>query len=138
MLGLGGQTLADMLRAEDAVGIRSSKKAIINLHLDGGPPQMDLIDPKRDAPSEIRGEFGSIRTKIPGFHVTELLPRLAANAGKYAFLRSLVGADPSSADCATRKSVRRINSPQRASSPDGRSPAASLHPAAKFWHTPFG
>ena len=93
VLGFGGLTLADVLRGEDAAGIRSSNKAIINIHLDGGPPQMDLIDPKPDAPSEIRGEFGSIRTKIPGFHLTELLPRLAAHADKYVFLRSLVGAD---------------------------------------------
>jgi len=54
---------------------------------------MDLIDPKPDAPSEIRGEFGSLRTSIPGVHLTELLPRMAANASKYVFLRSLVGAD---------------------------------------------
>ncbi len=93
VLCFGGWTFADMLRFEAAAGIRSSNKAIINIHLDGGPPQMDLIDPKPDAPSEIRGEFGSIRTKIPGFHLTELLPRLAAHADKYAFLRSLVGAD---------------------------------------------
>ena len=57
MLGFGGLTLADMLRAEDAAGIRLSSKAVSNIHLDGGPPQMDLIDPKPDAPSEIRGEF---------------------------------------------------------------------------------
>lgn len=91
-LGFGALTLADLLRGE-AAGIRSSTKAIINIHLDGGPPQMDLIDPKPDAPAEIRGEFGSLRTKIPGLHVTELLPRIAAHADKYVFLRALVGAD---------------------------------------------
>ncbi|NDD37929.1 MAG: DUF1501 domain-containing protein [Verrucomicrobia bacterium] len=92
-LGFGALTLADLLRGEAAAGIRSSNKAIINIHLDGGPPQMDLIDPKPDAPSEIRGEFGPIRTKIPGVHLTELLPRIAAHADKYVFLRALVGAD---------------------------------------------
>ena len=92
-LGFGALTLADVLRGEAAAGIRSSNKALINIHLDGGPPQMDLIDPKPNAPSEIRGEFNSIRTKIPGLHLTELLPRLAAHADKYVFLRSLVGAD---------------------------------------------
>ena len=92
-MGFGALTLADVLRGEAAAGIRSSNKAIINIHLDGGPPQMDLIDPKPNAPSEIRGEFNSIRTKIPGLHLTELLPRLAAHADKYVFLRSLVGAD---------------------------------------------
>ena len=94
VLGLGGLTLADLLRAEDAAGIGSSQKAVINIHLDGGPPQMDLIDPKPDAPSEIRGEFASIPSKIPGYHLTELLPKIAAHADKYVFLRSLVGAGP--------------------------------------------
>ncbi|MCB1277932.1 DUF1501 domain-containing protein [Prosthecobacter sp.] len=92
VMGIGSLGLADLLRAESAAGIRSSTKAVINIHLDGGPPQMDLIDPKPDAPSEIRGEFKSLPTKIPGLHLTELLPRLAANADKYVFLRSLVGA----------------------------------------------
>src|SRR5262249_55437154 len=40
-LAAGGWTLADLLRAEAAVGIKSSEKAIINIHLDGGPPQLD-------------------------------------------------------------------------------------------------
>ena len=91
-LGIGSLSFADLLRAESAAGIRSSTRAVINIHLDGGPPQMDLIDPKPDAPSEIRGEFKSLPSKIPGLHLTELLPRLAANADKYVFLRSLVGA----------------------------------------------
>jgi uncharacterized protein (DUF1501 family) len=91
-LGVGGLALPSLLRAETAAGIRSSPKAVIHVHLDGGPPQMDLIDPKPDAPQEIRGEFKSLRTCIPGLHLTELLPRLAARADKYVFLRSLTGA----------------------------------------------
>ncbi|MCB1096504.1 MAG: DUF1501 domain-containing protein [Verrucomicrobiae bacterium] len=91
-MGIGGMTLANLLQAEAATGRGSSQKAIINIHLDGGPPQMDLIDPKPDAPAEYRGEFGTIRTKIPGFHVTELMPRVASIADKFIFLRSLVGA----------------------------------------------
>jgi hypothetical protein len=91
-MGIGSLTFADLLRAESASGVRSSTKAVINIHLDGGPPQMDLIDPKPGAPREIRGEFSSLPTSIPGLHLTELLPRLAANAEKFVFLRSLVGA----------------------------------------------
>ncbi len=87
----GGWTLADLLRAEAAVGIKSSEKAIINIHLDGGPPQQDTIDLKPEAPVEIRGEFKPIATKLPGFHVCELMPKLAANADKFVFIRSLIG-----------------------------------------------
>ncbi|MFO0870899.1 MAG: DUF1501 domain-containing protein [Pirellulales bacterium] len=88
----GGLTLAGLLRAEAEAGIRQSRKAVINVHLDGGPPHLDMIDPKPAAPVEIRGEFSPISTRIPGLAVTEYLPRLAALADRFVFIRSLVGA----------------------------------------------
>jgi uncharacterized protein (DUF1501 family) len=90
-LGLGGLTLADLLRAEAASGVRSSAKAVINIHLDGGPPHLDMIDLKPAAPAEIRGEFKPIATRVPGIQVCELMPRVASIAHKFAFIRSLVG-----------------------------------------------
>ena len=89
--GILGLTLADLLRAEEAAGIRSSVKSIINIHLDGGPPQHDTIDPKPDAPEEIRGEFRPMATKLPGVQVSELMPKVASIADRFAFIRSLVG-----------------------------------------------
>src|SRR5262245_48772562 len=74
-VGLYGLTLADVLRAEAASGIKSSVKSIVNIHLDGGPPQMDTIDLKPDAPAEIRGEFRPIATKVTGLQLSELLPK---------------------------------------------------------------
>src|SRR6516165_10297221 len=68
-------TLADLLRAEEAAGIRSSRKAVVNIHLDGGPPHVDMIDLKPEAPSEIRGEFSPIATRVAGCSICELLPR---------------------------------------------------------------
>src|SRR5262245_50811795 len=76
--GIAGLTLAGLLRAEAAAGIRSSVKSIINIHLDGGPPQHDTIDPKPEAPAEFRGEFKPIASSVPGIHVSELMPRVAA------------------------------------------------------------
>ena len=93
-LGIGGVTLADLLRAEGAKsGAKQTRKAVINIHLDGGPPQMDLIDPKPEAPREVRGEFEPIATKLPGVMFTELLPQLAQIADRLILIRSLVGAD---------------------------------------------
>jgi hypothetical protein len=92
-LGVGGLTLAQLLCAESRAGIGSSQKAVINVHLDGGPPQMDMIDLKLDAPAEIRGEFSPISTAISGFQICELMPKIAAAADKFVFIRSLVGAD---------------------------------------------
>src|SRR5262249_21237913 len=90
-LGLGGLTLADVLRAEAAIGKGTSGKAIINTHPDGGPPHLDTIDLKPDAPSEVRGEFKPIATSIPGLQISELMPKVAGIADKFAFIRSLVG-----------------------------------------------
>ncbi len=89
-MGFGGMTLADLLRAEAASGVRSSVKSVINIHLDGGPPQHDTIDPKPDAPEEVRGEFAPIATKVIGLRISELMPKVAAIADRFAFVRSLV------------------------------------------------
>jgi hypothetical protein len=89
--GMLGISLVDLLRAEASANKTSSAKAVINVHLDGGAPQHDTIDPKPDAPVEIRGEFQSIPTKISGFRVSELMPKVASVADRIAFIRSLVG-----------------------------------------------
>ncbi|HIK91414.1 MAG TPA: DUF1501 domain-containing protein [Planctomycetes bacterium] len=90
-LGVGGLGLADLLRAEQAVGIRGSRKSVINIHLDGGPSQLDTIDPKPEAPSEVRGEFHPIQTTLPGVQISELMPQVAGLADQFVFIRSLVG-----------------------------------------------
>src|SRR6478735_622870 len=68
-----GFSLVDLLRAETTAGIRGSRKAVVNIHLDGGPPHLDMIDLKPEAPVEIRGEFSPIATRIPGFALCEHL-----------------------------------------------------------------
>jgi len=90
-IGLGGFSLVDLLRAEAKSGITSSNKSVINIHLDGGPPQLDMFDLKPEAPIEIRGEFKPISTKVPGIQVCELLPKIALIADQCVFVRSLVG-----------------------------------------------
>ena len=89
--GFAGLTLAALLQAEQRTGIGSSFKGIINVHLDGGPPQLDTIDPKPLAPAEIRGEFAAIDTKLPGLQLCEHLPRLAAMSDRLCWIRTLVG-----------------------------------------------
>jgi hypothetical protein len=68
--GMAGISLVQLLRAEavaaerpgSPTGRRGKARAIINVHLDGGPPQMDTIDPKPDGPAEVRGEFAATAT----------------------------------------------------------------------------
>jgi hypothetical protein len=91
--GFAGLTLANLLRAEAASGVRSSSKALINIHLGGGPSHQDMYDLKPNAPVEFRGEFNPIQTNVPGMEICELLPNLAKMADKFAVVRSLVGSN---------------------------------------------
>src|SRR5688572_16635779 len=70
-----------------------AKRCII-LFLTGGPPQHDTFDPKPDAPAEIRGEFKPIATSVAGIQVSELFPKLAAQADKFCIVRSVTHRDP--------------------------------------------
>jgi hypothetical protein len=90
-LGVGGLTLADLLRlkAEGAVRPADGHKAVIMVYLPGGPSHIDMYDLKPDAPAEYRGEFKPIRTTVPGLDVCELLPQHAARADQFAVLRGL-------------------------------------------------
>jgi hypothetical protein len=88
---LGGLTLAQLFQDEAAAGVGSSNKAIINIHLGGGPSHQDMFDLKPDAPREFRGEFNPIKTNVPGIEICEHMPLLAQMADKYAIIRSLVG-----------------------------------------------
>ena len=90
-LGLGGASLADILRAESRQPQAPSKKSIIMILLPGGPPHLDMFDMKPDAPTEIRGEFSPIDTSVPGIQITELMPRTAVMMDKLAIVRSLHG-----------------------------------------------
>lgn len=89
-LGIAGVTLADVLRAESSRGGHSDK-AVINIHLGGGPSHQDMFDLKPSAPAEYRGEFQPIATNVPGVEICELFPQLATMADKFAIIRSLVG-----------------------------------------------
>jgi len=61
----------------------------ILLRLVGGPSHLDTWDMKPDAPREIRGPFLPIRTNVPGIEISEIFPRMARHADKYALVRSV-------------------------------------------------
>jgi hypothetical protein len=64
-------------------------KSVLIVLLSGGPSQLDMLDPKPDAPAEVRGEFSTIGTKIPGVRVCEHLPKLAQQTDRWSIIRSL-------------------------------------------------
>src|SRR5687767_14347280 len=89
-LGVGGLTLADVLRARaQAAPGATRQKAVIMVYLNGGPSHVDMYDMKPDAPVEYRGEFRPIRTSVPGFDICELMPRQARIADKLAVIRNM-------------------------------------------------
>ena len=88
--GTDGLSLPTILRAETAGGSKkATAKSVIMLFQFGGPSHLDTFDPKPDAPSGIRGEFGTLKTKTPGLLVTEHLPKLAERSDLYTVIRSV-------------------------------------------------
>jgi len=75
--------------AKQASPSSSKPKSVILIFLTGAPSHLDMFDLKPDAPSEVRGEFKPIGTKVPGVHICEHLPALAARTDKYTLVRSL-------------------------------------------------
>lgn len=73
-------------------GVRRAKSVIV-VFTSGGQSQIDMWDPKPDAPREIRGEFETISTSVPGTFLCEHLPRLAALADRYTLVRTMSHAD---------------------------------------------
>lgn len=64
-------------------------KAVIIVFASGGQSQIDTWDPKPDAPLEIRGEFDSIPTAVPGVRFSEHMPRIARIADRMTVVRSM-------------------------------------------------
>jgi hypothetical protein len=88
--GLLGIGLSAVLAGRAHAAKQNRKpKSMILVFLTGAASHIDTFDMKPDAPPEVRGEFNPIATKVPGLHICEHLPRLAARADKYALIRSL-------------------------------------------------
>lgn len=91
-LGLAGAGIAlpDLLAAEEPPRThRATADACILIFLDGGPSHLDMWDMKPDAPDGIRGEFKAIPTSLPGYFISEHLPRLSQHAHRVTVVRSM-------------------------------------------------
>lgn len=125
LAGLAGMSLPDLLRrrADGAVASPADRKAVILIWLSGGPSQLDTWDPKPAAPSEVRGPFGSIATKVPGVRISEHFPRQATIVDRLALVRSV--------DC--RASIDHFPAPMQAGNPFAQrskvNPYVGTHPS---------
>lgn len=87
---------AGLLRAQPTQRLRKPAaspaaqiKSCIFIFYYGGPSHLDTFDPKPDAPAEVRGEYRTIATAVPGVRVSEHLPRTARLMDRLALVRSL-------------------------------------------------
>src|SRR6266481_49256 len=94
ILGTAGLSLAELLRAEVQAGAGTSIKSVIILWMRGGPSHIDMWDPKPDAPAEYRGEFGVMRTNVPGIILSDMMPRCSTMMDKWSIIRSLHHNEP--------------------------------------------
>jgi hypothetical protein len=96
-LPLAGLNLAGLWRARaaQAAGVpaalegRPPIRSCIFIFYFGGPSHLDTFDMKPEAPVEVRGEFQSIETSVPGIRICEHLPLTAKLMHKVAVVRTV-------------------------------------------------
>jgi hypothetical protein len=86
---VGGLSALGLSVFNSSVAAASAAKSCILLWLDGGPSHLETFDPKPEAPSEVRGPLGTIRTALPGVQLSECLPETAKIVDDIAIVRSM-------------------------------------------------
>ena len=89
-----GLSLATRLRlqaegAKDGTEDVTGGRNCILIWTRGGTSHHDTLDPKPDARSEVRGEFGVTQTALPGVIFSDLVPGFARHADKFAVVRNI-------------------------------------------------
>lgn len=98
--GAAGLALADVATGGSRPPLRpGTAKSCIFINMVGGPAHLDTFDPKPDAPSDVRGPFSPIQTKVPGVHLGELFPKLAGLTDKFSLIRSMHHDGPPVHEC---------------------------------------
>ena len=94
-LGIGDVEHRAALASQAGLNLPAKRaKACIFLFMWGGPSQLETFDLKPNAPSEIRGAFKPVSTKVPGFQLCEHFRGLSGIADKFSIVRSLSHDDP--------------------------------------------
>jgi hypothetical protein len=75
--------------ARPATPSGKSIRSCILIFYYGGPSHFETFDPKPDAPAEVRGEYRTIATSVPGVRFGEYLPRTARLMDRLTLVRSL-------------------------------------------------
>ena len=89
-LGAFGLSLPLLVQQKQALAKDGKAAADVNcifIWTHGGTSHHDTLDPKPDAPANVKGPLGVISTAVPGVQFTEVCPRLAKELGRFAVLR---------------------------------------------------
>jgi hypothetical protein len=85
-----GLSLSHSLALRGAAGRTPARaKSVLLIYTMGGISHHDSFDPKPGAPAEVRGEFRTLPTRVPGVRFSEYVPRLARMLDQYALIRSV-------------------------------------------------
>jgi len=140
--GAGALTLGGLWRARAASPVMPAARPVrscILVFFYGGPSHLDTFDLKPNAPAEVRGEFQSISTAVPGVRVCEHLPRMAPVMDKVAQIRTVTHAaslhDSASIHALTGRPLdgpdRELFAPQPQFYPSYGSAVAALRPPTR-------
>jgi hypothetical protein len=90
---LSGASLGHSLQAADSAADRGPgfgrAKSVVLVFANGGQSQIDMWDPKPNAPLDVRGAFRPISTAVPGVQFCEHMPQIARVADRFTVLRSM-------------------------------------------------
>ncbi len=87
-LGLMGLSLPNLLSAREPSLVAKADHAVI-LFLNGGPSHLDMWDMKPETADGIRGEFQPIPTSLPGYFVSDQMPKLSRHMHRATVVRSM-------------------------------------------------
>jgi uncharacterized protein (DUF1501 family) len=76
-------------RASAAPARQPHERSCIFIVQYGGASHIDSLDPKPQAPEDMRGPYRAIATAVPGTRLAELLPRLGRIADRFTLIRSM-------------------------------------------------
>ncbi len=94
-LGIGDLQMRLACAQEAGLSLPSKRaKSCIFLFMWGGPSQLDTFDMKPNAPTEVRGDFNPISTKVPGIQICEHFSNIASMTDRLTIIRSLTHDDP--------------------------------------------
>jgi len=82
-------SLAFALDSGDKSSAEKHAQHVIYLFMRGGMTHLDTFDPKPEAPADYQGQTTSIETKADDVRISNAFPKLAKEAGKIAFIRSM-------------------------------------------------